>query len=133
MCQEVVDEGNPLVSKILDVLYATEVCSIYINTVNLYGNNNYYRRVSLHLTKWKVLPVKKTNISEFLICFISFFNPYNRMIFCKTLIVSIMINYYILTTTVLPVCAEKLFRIHMLLQESILYFTNLSYIMSYFF
>lgn len=25
MCQEVVDEGNPLITKILDVLYATEV------------------------------------------------------------------------------------------------------------
>lgn len=28
MCQEVVDEGNPLVTKILDVLYATEVRSV---------------------------------------------------------------------------------------------------------
>lgn len=26
ICQEVVDEDNPLVSKILDILYATEVC-----------------------------------------------------------------------------------------------------------
>lgn len=37
MCQEVVDEGNPLIAKILDVLYATEVSNV-IFTIRIVFN-----------------------------------------------------------------------------------------------
>lgn len=82
--------------------------------------------------RWKVLPVKKTSISKFFIVVHLISYNSNWMIFCKTLIVSIMTNYT-LTTNVLPVCAEELFRVIMLLQKRSLYFTSLSYVMSYFF